>query len=83
MKNFSETICDRQKRQYSAKGSKFLHQCQKIALNKKGLNFYSPEARPIKDKIKNLIDFLVFDELKTIPEIKEIIKNRIEKNTLN
>ena len=54
-----------------------------IALNKKGLNFYAPESKPIKQKIRRLIEYLIFDELKTIDEVKEIIKNRIEKNTLN
>ncbi len=83
MKNYSDTICNLQKRQYSAKSAKFLHQLQLVALNKKGLNFYCIEAKPIKEKIKELIDFLIFEELKSIPEIKEIIKNRVEKNTLN
>lgn len=83
MKNYSDTIGNLQKREYSAKGYKFMHQCQQIALNKKGINFNSLDAKPIKEKIKILIDYLIFDQLKSIPEIKEIIKNRLEKNTLN
>lgn len=83
MKNYSETICNLEKRQFSAKGAKFLHIIQTIALNKQGLNFYAPESKPIKQKIRILIEYLIFDELKTIDEVKEIIKNRIEKNTLN
>ncbi len=83
MKNYSAEICNLEKRQLSAKGIKFLHNIERIALNKKGLNFYAPESKPIKQKIKTLIEYLIFDQLKTIDEVKEIIKNRIEKNTLN
>lgn len=82
MKNYSNTICNLEKRQFSANGVKFLHQCQKIALNQNGINFYSIDAKPIKEKIKELIEWLVFDKRKTIPEIKLIIAHRIEKNTL-
>lgn len=84
MINYSDTICNLQKRQYSAKGAKFLNQCIDIAIKKRGYSHrLQPGAREIMEKIKELIGFLIFDELKTIPEIKEIIKNRIEKNTLN
>jgi len=82
MKNYSSTICNLEKRQFSAKGYKFLHQCQQIALNKNGIIFYSVEVKTIKEKIRELIEWLVFDKLLTISEIKLIIKNRIEKNTL-
>jgi hypothetical protein len=82
MKNYSETICNKSKRQLSAKGNDFLQKCIMIALNKKDLNRYSQEAKPIKSKMKDLIHFLLIDEEKTIEEVKEIIKNRVEKNTL-
>ena len=83
MKNYSETICNKSKRQLSAKGNKFVHQCIDIALNKKGINRYSKESKPIKEKLQELIHYLLIDEEKSIDEVKEIIKNRIEKNTLN
>jgi hypothetical protein len=83
MKNYSDTICNKSKRQLSAKGNDFLQKCIMIALNKKCLNRYSQEAKPIKSRMKDLIHFLFIDEEKTIDEVKEIIKNRIEKNTLN
>ncbi len=83
MKNYSDTICNKTKRQLSAKGNDFLQKCIMIALNKKGLNRYSNEAKPIKSKMKDLIHYLLIDEEKTIDEVKEIIRNRIDKNTLN
>lgn len=83
MKNYSDTICNKTKRQLSAKGADFLHKCTMIALNKKGLNKYSQEARPIQSKMKELIHYLLIDEEKTIDEVKEIISNRIDKNTLS
>lgn len=83
MKNYSAEIGNLTKRELSAKGAKFLRQCQQIAVDKKGINIHHQDAKEIKEKISELIKFLIFDQLLSIPEIKEIIKNRIEKNTLN
>ena len=83
MKNYSETICNKEKRQLTAKGYKFLTQIVQIVANKNGLHRCQSEFKPVKEKIYNLIHHLLIDKELTINEVKEIIKNRIEKNTLN
>lgn len=83
MKNYSETICNKNKKQLTAKANKFVHQCVKIALNKRNINQYSSEAKPIKEKVKELLYYLFFDLEYTIEQAKETINKRIEKNTLN
>ena len=83
MKNQSETICNKQKRQLTAKANKFVNRCSDIALNKRGVNRYSLEARPIKSKVKELLHYLFLDLGYSIEQAKEVIQNRIEKNTLN
>jgi len=83
MRNYSETICNKQKRQLTAKGNKFLSQLIDIAAKKYGLTRYHSEFKPLKDKIRILVHHLLIDKELTINEVKEIIKNRIEKNTLN
>jgi hypothetical protein len=83
MKNQSETICNKQKRQLTAKANKFVTQCSDIALNKKGINRYCADARPIQNKVKELLHYLFFELEYSISQAKEVISNRIEKNTLN
>jgi hypothetical protein len=84
MRNYSEAICNKQKRQLTAKGNKFVNRCIKIALNKQGLNSrLLPEAKPTVKKLNEIIHYLLIDQELTINEVTEIIKNRIEKNTLN
>ena len=61
MKNYSETICNKSKRQLSAKASKFVYKCTQIALNKRGINQYSSEARPIQAKVRELLNYLFID----------------------
>lgn len=82
MKNYSITICNKEKRQLSAKGYKFLSQIIEIVANKNGVTRYHSEFKPLKNNIYELIHYLLIDEEKSIDEVKEIIKNRIEKNTL-
>ena len=84
MKNHSETICNKQKRTLTAKAYKFLHNCIIIALNKRGLNSrYLPDAKPIVKQLDALIIHLFIDLELSIEQVKEVINNRIEKNTLN
>ena len=83
MKNYSQTICNLQKRQLTAAGNKFIEKCTEIVCNKNGFYKYTPEYREVKTKLRELIEPLFFDKLLTIAEVKTIIKNRIEKNTLN
>jgi hypothetical protein len=83
MKNQSDTICNKQKRQLTAKANKFVTRCSDIALNKRGINRYCADARPMKAKVKELLHYLFLDLEYSIDQAKEVISNRIEKNTLN
>ena len=84
MKNYSETICNKQKRTLTAKAYKFLQNCITIALNKRGLNSrYLPNAKPIVKQLDTLIIHLFIDLELSINEVKAIINNRIEKNTIS
>jgi hypothetical protein len=63
--------------------AKFVEQCITIALKKKGLNSrYLQESRPIVKKTQELLTYLLIDLEYSIEQCKEVIKNRIEKNTL-
>lgn len=75
-KNESELIKNSQKRQLTAKGYKFKWQCIDIIASKNGLNKYSKELKPIKEKFGLILDDLIIDKKLSIPDIKEIIKNR-------
>ena len=80
--NYSKEIANLQKRQLTAAGNKFIEQCTEIVCNKNGFYRYTPKYREVKTKLRELIEPLFFDKLLTIQEVKTIIKNRIEKNTL-
>jgi len=76
MKNYSELIRDKNKRILSAKGYKFVWRCIDIVANQNNINRYSKELKPVKEKLKNIFDYLIIDKELSLDEIKLIIKNR-------
>ena len=82
-KNYNEVVADLKKRQLTAKGHKFIEQLADIVCNKKGYQRYTIEYRLIKQRLRDIVETLFLDHLMTLNEVKEVIKNRIEKNTLN
>ena len=81
MKNYSELIKDKNKRILSAKGYKFLWRCIDIVAEQNGVCRYSKEITPLKEKLRNILNFLIIDEELSLEEIKLMIKNR-EINTI-
>lgn len=76
MKNYSDLIKDKSKRTLTAKAYKFLWKCIDIIAESKGLNRYSLEMRPVKEKFSKIINHLIIDKEMTISEITELIKSR-------
>lgn len=75
-KNETDLIKSSKQRKLTAKGYKFLNKCIDIACNAKGINRYSQDAKPIRDKMKTLFKHLIIDKRYNMEEIKTIIKNR-------
>ena len=76
MKNETALIKSTQKRQLTAKGNKFVWQCIEIAARQRNLHEYSQEIRPLKEKLRTVLYFLIIDEGKNIDQIKDMIKHR-------
>lgn len=75
-KNYSDLIKDKPKKILTAKGYKFLWKCIDIVAKQRGLNRYSQELKPVKEKLKEILSYLIIDKELSIEEIKEIVKNR-------
>lgn len=78
-KNESELIRNSKNRILTAKGVKFVSQCTDILAKVKGVNRYTNtgEYPIIKQKLRDILYFLIIDQKKSMPEIKELIKNRL------
>lgn len=76
-KNYSDTICDKNKRFLTAKAYKFKYRIIDIVAKKRGLTRYHSEFKPVKEQINNLIDHLLIDKEFSIDEVKEVIKKSI------
>ena len=76
-KNETDLIKSKKNRLLTAKGYKFLNNCIELAANQRGLNRYHNEFKPLKEKIKTIIEDLIIDKNLSIEQIKEIAqKNR-------
>lgn len=80
-KNYSSLIRNKKERTLTAKGYKFLWDCIDVIALQHNLSRYSHELRPLKEKLKKLLTYLLIDEEKSIKEIKSMIANRAIKNT--
>lgn len=81
-KNYSDTISNKENRQLTAKGNKFIWDCIKIVANYKGVCIYSQEIKEQKDKLKEIITFLLIDKELSIADVKQIIAMRKNNNEL-
>lgn len=75
-KNYSELISNKEKRQLTAKGNKFVWKCIDIIAANKNLHRYSPEFKGIKEKFYTIIYDLIVDKEMTIEQITNLIKSR-------
>ena len=76
-RNETDLIKCSKSRKLTAKGYKFKWQFIDLIAKNKGLNKYSKELNPIKEKFSLIIDDLIIDKKMTLNEIKELIKSRI------
>ena len=74
MKNYSEAVKDKSKRQLTAKGNTFVWRCIDIVANAKGTNKFSPDFKADKEKIRVLIHDLLIDKELSIKDVTELIK---------
>lgn len=74
MKNFNEAVKCPVKRQLTAKGYKFLNRCNHIIAEANASNIYAAEMKPIKEKLKTIVEHLLIDKGLTIAEVTELIK---------
>jgi hypothetical protein len=74
MKNYSALVKSKEKRILTAKGNKFVWRCIDVAAEQRGLNRYSKELNPLKEKLRNLLHHLIIDKGLSATEIKAIIK---------
>ena len=79
-RNETDLIKCSKKRILTAKCYKFKWQCIDIIAKNKGLNRYSKELKPLKEKFSLILDDLIFDKKMSIEDIKDLIKSR---TTLN
>lgn len=75
-RNYSKLIANKQKRQLTAYGYKFLSRYIEIASKQRGLTRYHKEMQPIKDKLKEILDYLIIDKEMTIDDIKKILHDK-------
>ena len=76
MKNYSDLIKNKQERTLTAKGQKFVWRCIEIAAKQHGFTVYHSEIKPLKEKLKTTLNYLMIDKGFTIDAIKLMIKNR-------
>jgi hypothetical protein len=76
MKNETALINSTQKRYLTAKGNKFVWQCIEIVAQQNNLHRYSQELKPLREKLRTVLYFLIIDEGKNIDQIKDMIKHR-------
>ena len=76
MKNETALIKSTQKRQLTAKGNKFVWQCIAVIAQQNNLHRYSQELKPLREKLRTVLYFLIIDEGKNIDQIKDMIKHR-------
>lgn len=75
-KNYSILIKDKEKRILTAKGVKFLWRCVDVMAMQYNLNRYSRQIKTQKEKLRAIIEDLIFDKELSIEGIKDLIKNR-------
>ena len=80
-RNYSELIKDVNQRTLTAKGYKFIWDCIRVIAKQNNTSMYDPKIKPLKEKLTNVMEYLIFEEGKTIPEIKKMIKERNKKLT--
>lgn len=74
-KNETDLIKSTAKRQLTAKGYRFLNRCISALEKNTGLNRYSKEIKPKKEKLSLLIHSLIIDKKMTIKQIKDAYEN--------
>ncbi len=74
MKNYSEAVKDKSKRQLTAKGNSFVWRCIDIVAKAKGTNKFAPDFKEDKEKIRVLIHDLLIDKEMTIKDVTALIK---------
>jgi phosphotransacetylase len=77
MKNYSDTICNKQNRTLTAKAYKFQTKVIEIVAKKNGITRYHSEFKFTREKLNMLFQDLFIDKELTILEVKEIIQNSI------
>lgn len=77
MKNHSELVKSISERTLTAKGNKFVWKCIDVIAIQHGVNRYSKEIQPLKEKLRTLLHHLIIDKGMSIDEIKDAIKNRL------
>ena len=75
-KNETELIKCSKKRFLTAKAVRFKRDCIIIIGKQNNLSIYSEELKPLKKQLSKVLEYLIFDEKKTLKEIKELIKKR-------
>ena len=75
-KNETELIKCSKNRFLTAKAVRFKRDCITIIGKQNNLSIYSEELKPVKKQLSKVLEYLIFDEKKTLKEIKELIKNR-------
>jgi len=76
MKNYSDLIKSKQERTLTAKGNSFVWKCIDIVAEQNGLNRYSKDLKPLKEKLKSILYHLMIDKELSLFCIKELIKQR-------
>tara|TARA_R110000796_G_scaffold220834_1_gene336901 strand:+ start:122 stop:376 length:255 start_codon:yes stop_codon:yes gene_type:complete len=75
-KNETELIKCSKNRFLTAKALRFKRDCIAIIGKQNNLSIYSEELKHVKKQLSKVLEYLIFDEKKTLKEIKELIKNR-------
>lgn len=75
-RNYSKLIRDKEKRKLSSAGYKFFYTCFKLACEQRKLTVYHKETKPLKDKLKKLMEYLIIDKEMSKEDIKELVQNK-------
>tara|TARA_R110000782_G_scaffold66093_1_gene134175 strand:+ start:263 stop:517 length:255 start_codon:yes stop_codon:yes gene_type:complete len=75
-KNETELIKCSKNRFLTAKALRFKRDCINIIGKQNNLSIYSENLKPVKKQLSKILEYLIFDEKKTLSEIKELIKKR-------
>lgn len=75
-RNYSKLIRNKEKRELSAAGYKFFYRCFQLACEQRKLTVYHKKTKPLKDKLKKLMEHLIIDREMSKEEIKELVQNK-------